>query len=180
MKETTKQNIILIGFMGCGKTSVGERLAGCLSYQFKDTDQLIVKKTGDTISKIFEKQGEEYFRNLETDLLIELQPSLTHTVLSTGGGLPLRKQNMKLMQQLGQVIYLRTSKETIADRLKGDTTRPLLQGDDYMEKIERMLLARSTYYERAAHHIIDTDDRTVDELVTIIGTMINDQCRKEE
>jgi len=168
MKERYKQNIILIGYMGSGKTSVGERLAKMLSYQFRDADQMLERKAGDTINHIFAVHGEEYFRNMETELLKELVGTLENTILSTGGGMPLREENAKLLKELGYVVYLKASKETTIQRLKGDTTRPLLQGDDLEKKVERMLEVRTPIYERAAHIIITTDGRSLDELANEI------------
>jgi shikimate kinase len=168
MKLKRKHNIILIGFMGSGKTSVGDRLAERLSYRFRDTDQLLEQKARDTINHIFAAHGEEYFRNLETDLLNELLPGINQTVLSTGGGLPLREQNAQLLKEMGYVVYLKASKQTTVQRLKGDTTRPLLQGEELEQKVERMLSIRSPIYERAAHKIVVTDDKNINEIVHLI------------
>lgn len=163
-----KHNIILIGFMGSGKTSVGIHLAERLSYQFKDTDQLLEKRAGDTISRIFSVHGEEYFRNLETGLLKELVPILNKTVLSSGGGLPIRDQNSKLLKELGYVVFLKASKQTTLSRLKGDSTRPLLQGEDLEKKVEKMLEIRTPIYEKAAHKVIATDGLTVEQVSQLI------------
>jgi shikimate kinase len=163
-----KRNIILIGFMGSGKTSVGERLAQNLSYRFRDTDRLLEHSERDTINHIFAVHGEEYFRSKETKLLQELLPGLEHTVLSTGGGLPLREQNAKLLKEMGFVVYLKASKETTLKRLKGDNTRPLLQGDDQEKKIEGLLAYRTPIYEKAAHKIIITDQKSINEIATMI------------
>lgn len=163
-----KHNIILIGFMGSGKTTVGERLAQKLSYRFKDTDQLLEQKERDTISHIFAVHGEEYFRSKETELLQELLPNLKQVVLSTGGGLPLREQNTKLLKELGFVVYLKASKETTLRRLKGDNTRPLLQGKDQEKRIESLLTYRTPIYEKAAHKLIATDNKSIDEIANII------------
>lgn len=168
MKQKLKHNIILIGFMGSGKTSVGKYLADRLSYQFRDTDQVIEKKAGDSISHIFSVHGEEYFRNLETDLLKELVQNLEKTVVSTGGGLPIRGQNAMLLKELGYVVFLKASKQTTLDRILGDTTRPLLQGDDLEEKVERMLKIRTPIYEKTAHKIITTDRRPISEISQFI------------
>lgn len=168
MDQRMKHNIILIGFMGSGKTSVGERLANRLSYRFRDTDKVLEQKAGDTINHIFAVHGEEYFRNMETDLLKELLPSMEQTVLSTGGGLPLREQNSKLLKEIGYVVYLKATKQTTLKRLKGDKTRPLLQGEDLEQKVEHMLGLRTPVYERAAHKVIATDDKKVDEIVNLI------------
>jgi shikimate kinase len=163
-----KHNIILIGFMGSGKTSVGERLAERLGYQFRDTDRLIEKKAGDTINHIFAVHGEEYFRSLETDLLKELKPTLEHTVLSTGGGLPLREINTDLLKEMGFVVYLKASGQTTLQRLAGDITRPLLRGEDKAQKVERLLAERAPIYEKAAHKTIVTDGRSVNDIGTLI------------
>jgi shikimate kinase len=168
MKIKSKRNIILIGYMGSGKTSAGEKLAERLSYHFRDTDQMIEKKAGDTINHIFAVHGEEYFRNLETNLLKELLKGIDQTVLSTGGGLPLRAQNVELLKEMGFVVYLKASKQSTLKRLKGDTTRPLLQGEDLEQKIERMLELRTPIYEKAAHKIVATDDKSVVEIVHLI------------
>lgn len=168
LKNKLKHNIILIGFMGSGKTSVGVRLAERLTYQFRDTDQMIEKRAGDTINHIFSIHGEEYFRNLETELLKELVPQLDHTVLSTGGGLPVREQNSKLLKELGYVVFLKASKETTISRLLGDITRPLLQGEELEKKVERMLEIRTPIYEKTAHKIITTDGRSIPEVAQLI------------
>lgn len=166
--ENLKRNIILIGLMGAGKTTVGKRLAECLSYHFQDTDLLLEQRTKDTISHIFTEHGEEYFRDMETNLLKELLPSLEHTVLSTGGGLPLREQNASLLRQMGYIVFLKTGKHTAIERLKGDTTRPLLQGEELEQKVEGLLKFRTPIYERTAHAIIETDGKTVEEIVASI------------
>jgi len=163
-----KHNIILIGFMGSGKTSVGERLAERLSYSFRDTDRMLEQRAGDTINHIFSLHGEEFFRNLETDLLKEMLQQTDQTVISTGGGLPLRDQNNKVLKELGYVVYLKANKQTTIRRLKGDSTRPLLQGEELEQKVERMLTLRAPLYEKAAHKIVATDDKTIDEIVHFI------------
>lgn len=168
MKGSMKHNIILIGYMGSGKTKVGEYLAGLLTYHFWDTDRLIEKKAGYTINQIFSLYGEEHFRNLETEQLKEILPTLQNTVLSTGGGMPLRAENSSLLKELGYVVYLSTSKQTIVNRLQGDTTRPLLAGDELEKKVGRMLELRTPIYEKTAHKIIVTDNRTVKEIAELI------------
>ncbi len=163
-----KQNIILIGYMGSGKTSVGKVLAKRLSYRFYDTDELLEQKAEDTISQIFSVHGEEYFRNLETKLLEELSLDMNETVLSTGGGLPLRKQNAELLKEMGYIVFLKATKQTTMNRLQGDITRPLLQGDDLEKKVEQMLALRTPIYEKIAHRIVKTDGESVNDIVNII------------
>jgi shikimate kinase len=169
-----EQNIILIGFMGSGKTSVGSQLAQKLNYSFDDTDQRIEREAKRDISRIFAEDGEEYFRRLETQLIQNLYSSMSKTILSTGGGLPIREENTELLRRLGQVIYLKTSKETILKRLDGDASRPLLAGEDRQVKVEKLLNQRAPIYEMTANHIIETDDKTVDEIIDEIYETIKD------
>ena len=163
-----KNNIILIGFMGSGKSSVGEALAKSLNYKFLDSDKLIEEKAGSTISQIFEQYGEEYFRNMETKTLQDMQSKLDNTVLSTGGGMPLREENSKLLRQLGLVVYLQASTDTVIKRLKNDKSRPLLRGDDLVGKVDKLLAARNPVYEKTAHKIIVTDNKTINQIVADI------------
>ena len=120
-------NIILIGFMGCGKSTVGFRLSYRLRRVLEDTDKLIERKEGRSISDIFALKGEDAFRRMETACLRELLLSQEEKIIATGGGLPMRQENHALLKQLGTVIYLRISAKNVWERLKGDTSRPLLQ-----------------------------------------------------
>jgi|LSQX01.3.fsa_nt_gb shikimate kinase len=162
------ENIILIGFMGSGKSSVGKRLAEKLGYNFRDTDEMIVATEGLEIQEIFRKYGEVLFRNLETTLLVSITDTLEKTVLSTGGGIPTIDRNINLLRVMGQLIYLQASKNTIIERLAGDTTRPLLMGENPKERIEKLLNERRPIYERAADVIINTDRKTIDDIVNEI------------
>ena len=147
--KKTRDNIILTGFMGSGKTTVGKLLSERYGYTFIDTDQYIEEKCGCTIAELFSKKGEAYFRQLETDILKELNASLTHAVLSTGG-LPLREENAAELATLGTVIYLQITPEEVISRLSGDNTRPLLSGDDPEQKVRDLLTYRTPLYERVA------------------------------
>lgn len=164
-----KKNVILIGFMGAGKTSVGYHLAKRLGYQQIDTDEIIEKKSGMKISDIFEQKGEEYFRQLETTTLKELKQTMNEKVISTGGGLPLWEENASILKEMGFVVYLSTSERTVMERLKGDRKRPLLQGEHPEEKIRKLLEYRRPLYEIAAHMRIDADDKSFDQIVTEIN-----------
>lgn len=168
MGDKIKHNLILIGFMGSGKTSVGELLAVRLGYSFQDTDLLIEQTEKDTISNIFQVKGEGYFRDLETTLIEDLQTNLRNTVLSAGGGLPLREQNRKLLRELGFVVYLEASAEEIIERLMNDTTRPLLQGEELDAKVRSMLKIRIPIYEHAAHKKILVDHKTPEEITDMV------------
>ena len=163
--KKTRDNIILTGFMGSGKTTVGKLLSERYGYTFIDTDQYIEEKCGCTIAELFSKKGESYFRQLETDILKELNASLTHAVLSTGGGLPLREENAAELATLGTVIYLQITPEEVMSRLSGDNTRPLLSGDDPEQKVRDLLTYRTPLYERAADLTIPVTKLTPEYIV---------------
>ena len=154
-------NVVLIGFMGCGKSSVAVKLSYRLKRQMTDTDRLIEKKQGKSIRDIFEQDGEEAFRQMETQTLQELKETAKNQVISVGGGTPVREENRTLMKEIGKVVYLRAKAETLYERLKKDTNRPLLQGgdEDLKTKIQGLLEKRSSAYEEAADLIIDVDDK---------------------
>ena len=159
------KNVILIGFMGAGKTTVGERYAKKHGLPMVDTDWLIEERAGMTISEIFAQKGEDEFRRTETAVLQTLLSDTQEKVISVGGGLPLREENRRLLKQLGTVIYLEVNPETVLKRLKGDTTRPLLQGGDVTQRVKEFLAVRGPIYREAAEMIVDVNDRTVDEIV---------------
>ncbi len=163
MKNKGNINIILVGFMGSGKTTVGRYLSDKISYQFHDTDKLIEKKEGITIAEIFEKKGEECFRDLETKLLRKLESSLNKSVVATGGGLPLRKDNQDMLTKLGHIIYLQASADTIIERISGDKTRPLLQ-EDFEGTTRKLLKQREALYSKLAHKVVKTDKKTIEEI----------------
>ncbi len=157
-------NIVLIGYMGSGKSTIGKYLETNYGYTFLDTDTYIEEKEGMSISDIFKNKGEEYFRTLETNVLGDFAHTLNKTVLSTGGGMPLRQENAKLLREIGQVFYLNASANAIYARIKNDTTRPLLQVDDPYTKICEMLEIRNPIYSHTANVMIDTDDKTVSDI----------------
>lgn len=160
-----KDNCILIGFMGSGKSSVGIRLSYRLRRVVEDTDKLIEMREGRTISEIFEENGEPYFRQLETNLLQELIERVNGEILSVGGGTPVREENRPLLQTLGTVVYLRIRPETVYERLKGDTSRPLLQGDNPRERIRTLMEDRRDAYESCADLIIDVDELDMEQIL---------------
>lgn len=158
-------NVILIGFMGCGKTTVGLRLSYRLRRAVIDTDKEIEKEEKRAISDIFATDGEGYFRDKETACLQKLIESTSNQIISVGGGLPLREENRRLLHELGQVFYLCAKGETIYERLKDDTTRPLLQGGDPLTKIETLLQERDPYYRAAADVVIAVDGKSFSEIL---------------
>ncbi len=170
-RELYGNNIVLIGYMGTGKTSVGKLLAKERGMDFIDLDAYIEEKEGRTISDIFDFESEEYFRNLETKVIHSLS-SLSNTVIATGGGAVLRRENRNLLGKLGEVIFLKTDVDTLAERLKGDETRPLIKSeteDELRKRISKMLDIRNSYYDILADQIINTDRLTPSEIVEIIN-----------
>ena len=159
------KNIVLMGFMGAGKTTIGKKLAKALECEFIDTDEWIEKEQGRKISDIFAEDGEAVFRDMETDLLKRLQGREEKFVLSIGGGMPVREENRVLLRNLGIVIYLKTSKEEIVRRVSGDKNRPLLQGGDLEEKVTNLMNARAQIYVETAHMEVITDRKNPSEVV---------------
>ena len=162
-------NIILIGFMGCGKSSIGRFMSEKYQYTLIDTDSYIEEQQNVTISEIFRGKGEEYFRQLETDCLRELiKHSSDNTIIAVGGGLPMREENRNLLRKLGKVVYLRAQIDTLENRLKGDTSRPLIQGGELRNKIENLIALRQDTYEKLADLIIDTDRKSFQQITASI------------
>lgn len=162
------QNLVLIGFMGSGKTSVGLKLSYRMRMPVEDTDKLIERREGRSINEIFADDGEEYFRQLETELLEELKVKSRGRIFSVGGGTPIRPENRALLKQLGTVIYLRVQPETVYERLKNDTSRPLLQCDDPLQRIRELLDYRKEAYEACADIVIDVDEMDMENILKAI------------
>ena len=162
MKQKT---IILIGYMGSGKSTIGEKAARALGLKFLDTDELIEEKEGMTISELFEQKGEAYFRQKETEVLRSLRKEPKGMILATGGGLPMREENAKLLKELGVVIYLKAEIDTLVTRLCEDTQRPLLKEGNLREKIATMLEIRNPIYEKVADIILQTDAMSIYETI---------------
>ena len=154
-----KENVILIGFMGCGKSTVGRKLAGAFGYEFLDTDDLIEAQQGKKISDIFAEEGEEAFRQMETDLIKQLKEEAKKKVIATGGGMPMREENRKLLREVGTVVFLEAKIETILERLQNDTTRPLAAGDDREKRLRPLYEKRSPIYKEAAEVVVDTEGK---------------------
>jgi shikimate kinase len=156
-------NLILIGFMGVGKSEVGKLLASRLGLTFTDCDALIEEQEGQIISAIFSSQGEEHFRDLETRLLESLagQDGL---LLSTGGGMVLRAENVKLLKKMGPLVLLTAREEVILNRLKDTEDRPLLKGDK-AQSVKEILSKRDPVYNKVADLKVDTSDLTPEKAV---------------
>lgn len=162
--------IFLVGFMGSGKSTVGQRLAGRLGYSFIDMDARIEGEHGMSINEIFEKLGEKAFREMETNMLKEMF-SLQDTVISTGGGLPCTGNNMELINKNGVSIYLRMEPAVLLNRLSmGKSRRPLirhLSREELETFIQEKLNEREPVYLRA-HHTISGLNVDMDKLVEIL------------
>ena len=158
--------------MGCGKSTVGARLAQKMNREYVDTDSVIVERYGQ-IADIFEQYGEAYFRDLETETVRELVQK-EELVIATGGGLVLKQENVELLKTGGRIIFLRANLETLTERLQSDTERPLLQNAESLRvRLGKLLKDRAPMYEGVADLILEVDQKTpeqiADEIIKWIG-----------
>ncbi len=168
-------NLVLCGMMGAGKTTIGVKIADITGMRWYDTDGLIVDKHG-KISDIFEYYGEAHFRKLETDIIKELAQK-DNLIISTGGGLVLKKENNELLQKSGKIFFLRASLETLAKRLNVDGTRPLLQTstESIRDRLARLMKERTPIYEHVADYIVDVDGKLPEEIAREIVAIAKGQ-----
>ncbi|MCP5143455.1 MAG: shikimate kinase AroK [Gammaproteobacteria bacterium] len=162
-----KSSIFLIGPMGAGKSTVGRQVAKALGRTFYDSDKEIERRTGASISLIFEVEGEEGFRAREADVIDELT-GLPDIVLATGGGAVLNETNRRLLAERGLVVYLRAPLEKLYARTRLDKSRPLLQGDNPRARLTRIVREREPLYRETADLIIETDNHTVRQIVNLL------------
>lgn len=162
-EKSFQNNIFFIGFMGVGKTTVSDYLSMILNRSKIEIDKYIEEKENMTISQIFEKYGEEYFRNCETDVLKELNQK-NNKIISCGGGIVLREENIDLMKKQGQIILLTASPQTIYERVKDSKERPILNNNMNVEFISSLMKKRDEKYLKAADIIINTDDKDIKEV----------------
>lgn len=160
--EPLPLNVLLIGFMGCGKTTVGQLLARQLGFQFLDTDHLIVKKARCPIPRIFEEVGEAGFRAIESSVLDELA-STRRAVISTGGGMVTVPDNIPKLRALGFVIWLNPPEDVLYQRIMRNHDRPLVRTPDPRQTVHDLLALRRPLYASAAHQDFDVSDVTPDE-----------------
>lgn len=160
MQQKSK-NVILTGMMGSGKTSVGLELAKILECDFFDLDEIIEKKYG-KITQIFKDKGENYFREIETSELKNFKNNRAF-VLSTGGGAVLKEENLEILRSLGEVFYLNANAQTIYNRVKEQTQRPLLNTKDPKKTIEDILSSRLEKYEKSGEKIV-TDNKNIEQI----------------
>ena len=165
-------NIVLIGYRGAGKSAVGRRLAARLGRKLVSTDAEIVKRAHRAIPEIVAQEGWEYFRDLESDICRELA-SRDQLVIDTGGGAILRTQNVEVLKKNGTVFWLEASVGTITKRIGRDTQRPSLTGTkSFVDEIQDVLQERTPKYQAAADHVIATDERSIDQLVEAVLTLV--------
>ena len=166
--ETTSKNIVLVGPMGAGKTTVGRRLANELNKDFYDTDHEIIDKTGVTIDHIFDIEGEDCFRERESKILENLC-QMSNIILATGGGIVILPRNRKILKNSGLVVYLSSSVNQLLKRTAKSKTRPLLENSsDRRKTITELLEARDVYYREVASFVVDTTGKKLHEVVNII------------
>ena len=166
--EKAMSNIVLIGFMGTGKTTVGQQISKELRMPMVDTDTMVEVDNQMIIGEIFDRYGEGYFRNLETAAVRKVSKFKSH-VISTGGGVVLRFENLNLLQENGLLFCLRATPEEIFERIKDESRRPLLKDPDPPNKIRQLLQARQAHYQRIEHQI-ETTNLSIEEVTNqIIG-----------
>ena len=158
------RNLVLIGFMGTGKTCIGKLAARSLGWKFVDTDQRIVEAAGCSIPEIFANpdRGESWFRDLESRVLAEVL-SEEEQVVATGGGVVIREENRRILANGGYVFWLRASIDALYERVRHNRNRPLLQTEDPKATITDMLDEREPYYLESAHDQVDSTHLTAEE-----------------
>ena len=165
------KNIVIVGFMGTGKTVVGKKLAKKLGREFLELDEIIEKKEGIPIRQIFEDKGESYFRKLEKDIVKEASEK-QGIVISAGGGAIIDEENFNNLKRYGILVCLEASPEVILDRTKNKTCRPLLNVPDPKKKIEDLLKKRESYYKKA-DFCINTDSLSIEEVTSKIMELVS-------
>ena len=165
-------NIAVYGFMGVGKTTVGQMLAEALGYEFKDTDGEIMRREGKAIPLIFSEDGEPRFRELERDMVGELSKR-DRIVISCGGGVLVDLVNAEKLRETSTLVYLTASVDEILERTKKDNNRPLLEVEDPRKRVEELLDQRKLVYERYADVTVDTTGLTPARVVEEIMEKMN-------
>jgi shikimate kinase len=164
-------NIYLIGMMGSGKSVTGEALASDLGWAFVDLDTEIEKKENRSIADIFARDGEAYFRGVETAVLKELSGRKKH-VFATGGGIILREENVRQMRETGRIILLQASAKTLWRRLQYATNRPLLNKPDPYGTLVQILADRESLYEKACYFSVMTDGKLAEDVAREIREIL--------
>lgn len=167
-------NIFFVGLMGAGKTTIGRLIAKQMSMVFYDSDYEIERKTGVKIPLIFELEGEAGFRKREAAIIEELT-QLNNIVMATGGGAVLLPENQEMLKKNGHVIYLRASVHDLWLRTRHDKTRPLLQGGNIKQKLEKLFIERDPIYTKLADCIVDTGPQSASEITQYIEQKLHKQ-----
>lgn len=170
MSDTARKNIVLLGFMGTGKTTVGRLLAGQFRMTFLDMDQIIEERTGKTISRIFAEDGEPRFRALERELVEELS-ARQGLVIGAGGGVVLNPDNVRDFNRSGLVVCLTAEPGVILSRLSGDNSRPLLAGDEKGARILKLLESRRSLYD-AIPNKVDTSSLAPADVAAAVSSFL--------
>jgi len=163
-------NISLVGFMGSGKTVVGRKLAEKMGYDLVDTDDMVEEAAGKKISELFEKEGEEKFRELERKA-VKKAGEMDKVVVSTGGGVVLSPENLANLRKNGPIVLLKVSAEKAFERVKGEKHRPLLAVNDPLARMKELLEKRRTFYELADYQV-DTEGKTPEQIADEIHNLI--------
>ena len=171
-------NIVLIGYRGTGKTSVGMVLAKKLNRTLVEVDAEIVKKAGMSIPEIVKKNGWDHFRDLESQAIEELKDK-EGLIIDTGGGIILRESNISNLKKNGKIFWLKASVPTIINRIKDDTNRPSLTSKSFTEEVEDVLKERLPKYKKAAQYIIDTENKGIEEIADEILNIIEKESSPE-
>ncbi len=167
------QRVFLVGPMGTGKTTIGNKLAKALNFEFIDADEALEKRTGASITLIFDVEGEQGFREREEKILDDLTQR-EQVVLATGGGAVLRETNRAALSERGFVVYLRSPIETLIERTRFDTSRPLLKTEDPAATLREIMENREPLYEAVADVIVDAETLNIKQIVQRIADEL--QC----
>lgn len=172
-------NVILVGMMGSGKTTVGRLLAERTGREFIDLDALIESRVGKRIVEIFSDAGEEGFRDLETETLHDIAGA-THAVVATGGGVVIRPENRRILQKLGLVVWLDAPPDVLLKRIGDDESRPMLHGQNPQKRMERLLSERRGFYADASNIHLDTTELTPDEIAARVSQELAKRDNSDE
>jgi len=170
-KIIPSKNVVLIGFMGCGKSTIGKYLSKKIEFDYLDVDKFIEEKHDHTINYIFNKYGEKYFRKIESEAIHEISTN-NNSVISTGGGVVKNQSNIDDLNQNGIIVYLKASVKQIIENIGDDLNRPLLQTENKHETITKLLEQRKDLYEKAAKVIVNVDGKSINEIVEEIDRKI--------
>lgn len=165
-----KKNIILCGFMGCGKSTIGSLLSKKMGMSFVDLDKYIEKQENKTVTQIFEDSGEEYFREKEREAS-KVLGAKRGLIIAAGGGTLTFPENVSAFRDNGRIVLLNVSPETVAERLKNDNSRPLLAKPDKLQAIRELFDARLPLYESAADIIVDADQSPMQVCMQIMSAV---------